>query len=146
MNVTARGGGGGIWPAADFDDWPDTRVFALVFDGVVALVVIAALAVPRIRSWCLRLRDSRRCCRMCAFPVLAGCLAGLWLHFVPCIWWTCDWGPHDGEGVRGGIWFVTWGAVTAWLCYSGAARGKRSPERAHDDTSRTERAPLETAA
>ena len=28
-----------------------------------------------------------------------GCLFGIWVHFVPCIWWTCDWGPYDGEGV-----------------------------------------------
>ena len=32
-----------------------------------------------------------------------GCGIGLFLHFIPCIWWTCDWGPHDGQGIRGGI-------------------------------------------
>ena len=40
--------------------------------------------------------------------VLGGCVAGLYLHFWPCLWWSCDWGEHDCEGVRGAIWFTTW--------------------------------------
>ena len=43
---------------------------------------------------------------------MVGCFAGLFLHFIPCLWWTCDWGEHDGESIRGGIWFLTWGSVT----------------------------------
>lgn len=39
---------------------------------------------------------------------LISCLCGMWLHFIPCIWWSCDWGYYDGQGVRGGIWFITW--------------------------------------
>jgi len=27
-----------------------------------------------------------------------GCLIGTWFHFIPCIWWTCDWGYYDGQG------------------------------------------------
>lgn len=46
-----------------------------------------------------------------AWAFFCACLFGIWLHFIPCIWWTCDWGPHDGEGIRGGIWFVTWGVL-----------------------------------
>jgi len=40
--------------------------------------------------------------------IINACLVGLYVHFVPCIWWTCDWGDHDGEGVRGAIWFTLW--------------------------------------
>lgn len=27
----------------------------------------------------------------------------------------CDWGEHDGEGVRGAIWFTTWLVVTCCM-------------------------------
>ena len=30
------------------------------------------------------------------------------LHFVPCIWWSCDMGYYDGEQIRGYIWFISW--------------------------------------
>ena len=40
--------------------------------------------------------------------IVNSCLVGLYAHFVPCLWWTCDWGDHDGEGVRGAIWFTLW--------------------------------------
>lgn len=39
---------------------------------------------------------------------LNACLVGLYVHFIPCIWWTCDWGDNDGEGIRGAIWFTIW--------------------------------------
>ena len=46
-----------------------------------------------------------------------GCLAGLWLHFIPCIWWTCDWSINDGEEIRGGIWFALWlgFSIAGWV-------------------------------
>ena len=52
-----------------------------------------------------------------------GCASGLWLHFWPCIWWTCDWGEHDGQGVRGGIWFITWAIVSTILWFSPVNEG-----------------------
>ena len=30
--------------------------------------------------------------------IVNSCLVGLYVHFIPCLWWTCDWGEHDGEG------------------------------------------------
>jgi len=36
--------------------------------------------------------------------------ASLAVHFVPCLWTACDWGPDD-EGYRGFIWFSVWGIV-----------------------------------
>lgn len=45
-----------------------------------------------------------------AFHVLVGCVFGIWVHFLPCIVWTCDWGQGDNEGVRGALWFGLWGA------------------------------------
>lgn len=55
--------------------------------------------------------------------ILVACVLGLFLHFVPCIWWTCDWGDHDGEGVRGAIWFVVWGAGVVWAIVVAACLG-----------------------
>ena len=52
--------------------------------------------------------SSLRRCSIIVLTFFAACLFGMYLHFIPCIWWTCDWGPHDGEGVRGAIWFITW--------------------------------------
>ena len=45
------------------------------------------------------------------------CLIGIWVHFVPCLWWTCDWGDGDREGIRGAIWFGLWivGAIVLSL-------------------------------
>ena len=53
------------------------------------------------------------CSFLWAFSV--ACLVGMWVHFIPCIWWTCDWGDNDGEGVRGAIWFILWGVGTVVL-------------------------------
>ena len=47
--------------------------------------------------------------------IMFGCGIGLFLHFIPCIWWTCDWSANDGQGIRGGIWFITWIITTIFL-------------------------------
>ncbi|CAH1791119.1 unnamed protein product [Owenia fusiformis] len=47
----------------------------------------------------------------------SSCLCGIWLHFWPCIWWTCDWGYYDGQGVRGGIWFGSWALLFILMCF-----------------------------
>lgn len=64
------------------------------------------------------------------YAVVLGCLAGLWLHFIPCIWWTCDWGEHDGEGVRGAIWFSTWALTTAYLCWTPLGKAEEGEDPA----------------
>ena len=113
-------GGGGLWPAADFDHWPQTRVVSLVFDGVVALLFILSTFVPCLRRYvcppCSECAGDESACQRLVLPIFIGLLFGLWLHFIPCIWWTCDWGDHDGAGIRGGIWFITWGIVSTSLC------------------------------
>merc|ERR1712032_248361 len=50
-------------------------------------------------------------------PFFFGLWVGMAIHFIPCIWWSCDWGYYDGEGIRGGIWFGVWGiasGIFAW--------------------------------
>ena len=54
--------------------------------------------------------------------IVGGCILGLWLHFVPCLWWTCDWGPHDGQQVRGGIWFLGWPVLSLALMWHDGRR------------------------
>lgn len=46
----------------------------------------------------------------------SGCLLGIFLHFLPCFSWSCDWGPGDNEGVRGGIWFGMWIVYAVVAC------------------------------
>ena len=48
---------------------------------------------------------------------LAG-LISFWLHFVPCLWLSCDLGPEDDGTLRGLLWFVGWPAVTVLLLLS----------------------------
>ena len=78
-----------LWPSADWDDWSQTRYTALVFDGIVALLVIAAAFVPALRSWlcppCSKCGDKQSACQRFVLPVLIGLLCGIWLHFIPCI-------------------------------------------------------------
>lgn len=97
---------GMIWPPANFKLWPGTRTAALVFDGLLLAVVVLVLAVPLLRRRAADCPTSSNACCLVFTGVLVGVLGGMWLHFVPCIWWTCDWGPYDGQGVRGGIWLV----------------------------------------
>ncbi|KAL1503126.1 hypothetical protein AB1Y20_011189 [Prymnesium parvum] len=118
-----------LWPAADWEEWPQTRWAALLFDGVVLLLVLASAFVPCLRQYvcppCSRWGKDSGVCQRLVLPVLLGLLCGVWLHFVPCIWWTCDWGEHDGQAVRGGLWFATWALVTAALCVGRARRAAR---------------------
>jgi hypothetical protein len=43
-------------------------------------------------------------------------VTSLWVHFIPCFWWSCDWGEYDGAAIRGGIWFILWFVVCVWCC------------------------------
>ena len=105
-----------IWPAADWELWPLTRTGAVVIALWMPLLIFIAdgrtCMANLFTGW------NGKCCGSCGGrfwgPVAVGCLAGLWLHFIPCFWWTCDWGVNDGEGVRGGIWFGVWIIVAIW--------------------------------
>eukprot|EP01006_Ploeotia_vitrea_P047654 TRINITY_DN67147_c1_g2_i2.p1 TRINITY_DN67147_c1_g2~~TRINITY_DN67147_c1_g2_i2.p1 ORF type:complete len:208 (+),score=11.29 TRINITY_DN67147_c1_g2_i2:61-684(+) len=56
------------------------------------------------------------CCNVCG-AILFSLVISLAVHFIPCLWWTCDWGEHDGQGVRGAIWFILWGVLAVvFLC------------------------------
>lgn len=61
------------------------------------------------------LRSSARIIVLVVFPFLVAALAGFWLHLVPCLWWSCDWGENDGQMTRG----VIWGGSTALLALIG---------------------------
>ena len=106
----------------------------------------------------VRLEKSRRSPIGCLCSIVGaagvGLLFGLWIHFVPCLWWTCDCtssigsflvflssvlrsttltenvpyanagGEHDGEGVRGAIWFISWTIVTIYCAISSLVENK----------------------
>lgn len=59
-------------------------------------------------------RSPLTCGEIC-FIILQGCLWGIWLHFLPCLKWTCDWGEGDEEGIRGAIWFISWAVISILL-------------------------------
>ena len=127
-NRTSTGAeGGGTWPPANFSVWPATRVTALIYCALLPLLLLLPCGKRRVKGC-----ERETCPRL--FPIIFGCLLGLWLHFIPCIWWTCDWGPFDGEGVRGAVWFVTWAVVTAALYYlrrpsQGGSGGQNAPRK-----------------
>ena len=89
---------------SNFKNYPPTRIGALIF---VILMLILAI-IPGITKWYNEFRHN-----VPRFaPILDGFLFGFWLHFIPCIWWKCDWNETDCEQVRGAIWFGSWAIVT----------------------------------
>lgn len=115
-----------LWPPANMNHWPETRVGALLFNLIVLVLVILIFAVPPlrrgVRSVAPRMCHASMCCLIIS-SVAIGALGGIWLHFVPCLWWTCDWGPNDGEAVRGSIMFVSGAVIAMCAC---ACLGKRA--------------------
>ncbi|CAB9525468.1 expressed unknown protein [Seminavis robusta] len=104
-----------IWPPANFTEWPSTRIGALIIDGIILLLAIIPVTrrVIFLNAW-----DCCCCCPAVIKAVVLGGLIGMFLHFIPCIWWTCDWGEYDGQAVRGGIWFIGGPIIAAFiLCY-----------------------------
>mmetsp|Transcript_22014 Transcript_22014/g.47405 ORF Transcript_22014/g.47405 Transcript_22014/m.47405 type:complete len:131 (-) Transcript_22014:410-802(-) len=95
-------------PPADFSEWPATRIGALIIDALALTLLFAMVAIAPLRKkvLCASVCYTNLCC-LIFVVVLAGVLGGMWCHFIPCIWWTCDWGANDGEGVRGAIWFIS---------------------------------------
>jgi hypothetical protein len=117
---------GTVWPPANFGAWPGTRTAALVFDGILLGVVVLVLAVPLLRRRAAGCPTSSNLCCLLVTGVVVGVVGGMWLHLVPCLWWTCDWGPYDGEGVRGAIWIVGSIVLTLLTCgLLGRQRAKR---------------------
>jgi hypothetical protein len=113
---------GGLWPPANWTDWPGTRIGGLVFD---AIVLVLLLALPPCRHYFV-VPKSDNCARTVQ-AICVGCVIGLFIHFIPCIWWTCDWGPSDGQAIRGGIWFLVWAIVSSWLlCCRSSPAGRES--------------------
>lgn len=54
------------------------------------------------------------------FNLIAACLVGFWGHLIPCLWWQCNSGSYDAEGLRYFIWGVLWGGGFLYLCSSRA--------------------------
>ena len=99
-----------IWPPPNFDCWPETRYAGIAFAGVSIILFV----IPQM--W----RHYRNCILWNVFggPFFFGLWLGLAIHFIPCIWWSCDWGFYDGQAVRGGIWFGVWiGAYIGFTIY-----------------------------
>lgn len=89
------------WPPANFQCWPGTRVSAMIYVAVyLTLLILTSRKMMRCLNW-----------NICVSPCFFGLATGLAVHFIPCIWWTCDWGYYDGEGIRGAIWFIVWAVV-----------------------------------
>ena len=53
-------------------------------------------------------------CSSIGTSIIAGFIMGMMIHFIPCIWWTCDWGDSDNEGMRGSIWFISGITFGVW--------------------------------
>ena len=114
----------------DWDQSTELRAAAIGFNGIVVVVLVICCAVPWCRGQCLAPIDWSTP-RLILQAVVIGLVGSLWLHFWPCLFWTCDWGPGDGQGVRGAIWFIGWGVISAiWLCVGCARRQKREPDSA----------------
>jgi hypothetical protein len=112
------------FPAATWDRWPGTRVGALLYNAIVLVFIAVVWFFHRKeKRWAgavvRYIRPHRRGCpHSVVHPCLLGFVLGLFLHFIPCIFWTCDWSEDDGEGFRGAVWFsvwgVTWVVLTVW--------------------------------
>ena len=99
---------------ANFMLWPGSRIGALAIFIIYPFLFI----IPEVRQFHIDLFRGYdgRCCGSCGGrfwgPIALGLFFGLWFHFIPCIWWTCDWGDYDGENTRGTMWFVPWAVIS----------------------------------
>jgi len=105
-------------PSANFESWPAPRIGGLICFGLGALFF-------SFRPCRKKLRKSNRK-NVILFPIVFGCIFGCWLHFFPCIWWTCDHTFTDGAGVRMAIWLVSWLLLTGIVLSNNIARRERS--------------------
>ena len=89
-----------VWPPANWTCWPETRYGGIIIAGVSIILLL----IPQM--W----RHYKNCLTWHVFggPFFFSLWLGFFVHFIPCIWWSCDWGFYDGQGIRGGIWGVVW--------------------------------------
>lgn len=103
--------------------WPGTRIGAVVFVACLFLLVLFPLVARALWGAYRGVRpkvqpeSQWRIPILVMFPLLVACLAGFWLHFVPCFWWACDGGDEDRQATRG----IIWGASTALFAIVGWA-------------------------
>ena len=73
---------GDIWPPANFDCWPYTRLGG----GGLAIVSLILMVIPQM--W----PHYKSCLLWNVFggPFFFSLWIGFYAHFIPCIWWTCD--------------------------------------------------------
>ena len=118
-----------IWPASNFDAWPTIRIVALVLDGVLLLLALVIVTVPRCRNRvCNTLASGQRPLGYTILSSIAiGGIGGVWWYFLPCIWWTCDAGPYDGHGVRIGALCVC-GSLLGLVACACLLRRPQSPK------------------
>ena len=77
-----------LWPPANWTCWPETRIGAVAFAGVSIILLV----IPQMwRHW-------NNCLVWNYFvgPFFFSFWLGFFAHFIPCIWWSCDWGFYDG--------------------------------------------------
>jgi len=94
------------WPASNFAIWPAGRIAAVVIDGLLLLLLLGIVAVPRSRSAvCTMIASSHQHSlgHVLVGSIVFGAVGGVWWYLLPCIWWTCDGGPYDGHGIRIGF-------------------------------------------
>jgi len=96
------------------------RTAALIVEALVVVAAVATIARPPLRRRVVRCDCHSNLCCLLTTGIAVGALGGIWVHFIPCIWWACDWGPYDGEAVSGGIMFVGGSLIGALgaLCVS----------------------------
>lgn len=127
-----------IWPPADFTYWPATRIGALVINAVI----LALMLIPKTRK--LIFQTTWSCCcnaadnwlvytMLIVKAIVLGFIVGMFVHFIPCLWWTCDWGPNDGQGVRGGIWFISGAIIGVIVLCMGCMQVRNGPLKQEND-------------
>jgi hypothetical protein len=107
-----------VWPASDFTLWPAVRVVAIIYIGLVLLLLLTILAVPKLRrGFCVKLASQHsKLGSTIATAIVCGGIGGVWWWWLPCIWWTCDAGPSDGHTVRIVVLCVTGPLLALCMC------------------------------
>lgn len=119
-----------VWPASNFDLWPAIRIVAIIFDGLVLLLLLTIFAVPKLRKDLfvkLTSQDSKVGI-VIATAIVCGAIGGVWWWWLPCIWWTCDAGRDDGHTIRIVVLCVTGPLMALCLCAYLTMLRRRHPQ------------------